>query len=533
MSLWSSNRLEQTCPAPSVTMDSHPGTLQTNSPQLINFCLAPLTRHLECTSVCADDYSATNLISRDPHLRQKGFRVEHFIRPPVHLNFYFLAPVSIAHVLVQPDLMEGTEARVSIFTSSATTPVPQQRQQQQMVLCGRGAVTAEKNVLVLRNKSFEGKHKGLDAACVLGSHISPNDLIQRSEQPLKQMNNVRLLKLSITQFSGPRPVALKLVEVWGTLGSCCTREEMMGARRATASLRMPTNLVNDVSVYNSNPEHGRRVTVAGQLCQPWEIHPTESGQAVSACVHSGDRKVCNTSMERSEGEGLTPDMTTLPASIAESLQAVRTCTHIRESAHDGTQRPVTLHVQRANRVSSIFPSTYFLGNQQSPCPCGEQPEVNGGPQPIPRVSEASQCSASLSCQDSADWSCKGSHEPSAERYCFKTPCTSTVSASDFGGLAMMQPCKDVNRTGQARDEEGTVRIPEHFLDEITCELMVLPMLLPSGHFVDRSTLEKLHHTDITYGRPPSDPFTGIELTDIHQHSYFMCSCTSTVLVIVL
>lgn len=492
---------------------------------MINFCLAPLTRHLECTSVCADDYSATNLISREPHLRQKGFRVEHFIRPPVHLDFYFLAPINIARVLVQPDLMEGAEARVSIFTSSATTALPQQ--QQQMVLCGRGTVRAEKNVLVLRNKAFERQHKGLDAASVFGSHMSPNDLTQQSEQPMKQMNNVRLLKLSITQFSGPRPVALRQVEVWGALGSCCTREEMMAAHRAIACLRMPANLVNNVSVYNSNPEHVRRVAVAGQLCQPWEIHHTEPGQAVNACVCTEDRKVCKASMEWSEGEGLTPDMTTLPASTGESLQAVRTCTHIRESACDRTQRPAS--IQRA-RVSSIFPSTYFLGNQQSPYPYMEQPEVNGGPQLISSVSEASQCSASLS---SASWSCKGSHEPSAERYCFKTPHSSIVSASDFGGLAMRQPCKDVNRTGQAEGEEGCVRIPEQFLDEITCELMVVPMLLPSGHFVDRSTLEKLHHTDITYGRPPSDPFTGIELTSSHQHSHFLCRCTAAVLVIVL
>ncbi|CAI8041454.1 RING finger protein 37 [Geodia barretti] len=63
-------------------------------------------------------------------------------------------------------------------------------------------------------------------------------------------------------------------------------------------------------------------------------------------------------------------------------------------------------------------------------------------------------------------------------------------------------------------ETNSVSVPERFMDEITCEIMVLPMLLPSGHFVDRSTLDKLHTTDCVYGRPPSDPFT-----EVSQYSY--------------
>ena len=52
-------------------------------------------------------------------------------------------------------------------------------------------------------------------------------------------------------------------------------------------------------------------------------------------------------------------------------------------------------------------------------------------------------------------------------------------------------------------------IPEELLDALTFELMVLPMLLPSGHYVDRSTVDKLAAADAVYGRPPTDPFTGI------------------------
>ena len=64
-----------------------------------------------------------------------------------------------------------------------------------------------------------------------------------------------------------------------------------------------------------------------------------------------------------------------------------------------------------------------------------------------------------------------------------------------------------------------------FLDALTFEMMTLPMLLPSGHYVDSSTLDKLAHTDALYGRPPTDPFTGTEDLDpclVCTVMFFVC-----------
>ncbi|XP_067885040.1 RING finger protein 37 [Heterodontus francisci] len=55
----------------------------------------------------------------------------------------------------------------------------------------------------------------------------------------------------------------------------------------------------------------------------------------------------------------------------------------------------------------------------------------------------------------------------------------------------------------------TGNIPEEFLDPITSELMVLPMLLPCGKVVDQSTLEKYSQCEATWGRVPNDPFTSV------------------------
>uniref|UniRef100_H3DGZ0 U-box domain containing 5 n=1 Tax=Tetraodon nigroviridis TaxID=99883 RepID=H3DGZ0_TETNG len=55
-------------------------------------------------------------------------------------------------------------------------------------------------------------------------------------------------------------------------------------------------------------------------------------------------------------------------------------------------------------------------------------------------------------------------------------------------------------------------LPEDFLDPITQEVMVLPMLLPSGMSVDNSTLEEHQKREATWGRAPNDPFTGVPFT---------------------
>ena len=61
--------------------------------------------------------------------------------------------------------------------------------------------------------------------------------------------------------------------------------------------------------------------------------------------------------------------------------------------------------------------------------------------------------------------------------------------------------------GRGRVSAGQ-NVPPQLLDEITFEVMEMPMVLPSGRCVDRSTLDKLAATDAACGRPPTDPFTG-------------------------
>uniref|UniRef100_A0A915HYJ7 U-box domain-containing protein n=1 Tax=Romanomermis culicivorax TaxID=13658 RepID=A0A915HYJ7_ROMCU len=52
-------------------------------------------------------------------------------------------------------------------------------------------------------------------------------------------------------------------------------------------------------------------------------------------------------------------------------------------------------------------------------------------------------------------------------------------------------------------------IPEDFVDPITCHCMSLPVTLPCGHTIDKSTLDKYINVEATMGRKANDPFTGV------------------------
>ena len=59
-------------------------------------------------------------------------------------------------------------------------------------------------------------------------------------------------------------------------------------------------------------------------------------------------------------------------------------------------------------------------------------------------------------------------------------------------------------------------IPNDFLDSITCEMMQLPMLLPSGQNIDRTTLDRWIKDLSIRGKDPCDPFTGIAFTETNR-----------------
>ena len=67
--------------------------------------------------------------------------------------------------------------------------------------------------------------------------------------------------------------------------------------------------------------------------------------------------------------------------------------------------------------------------------------------------------------------------------------------------------------------EDDFEIPEEFLDGLTCEIMSMPVRLPSGNVIDERTLERFAKQEASWGRPPSDPFTAQPISASHRPIY--------------
>ena len=85
-------------------------------------------------------------------------------------------------------------------------------------------------------------------------------------------------------------------------------------------------------------------------------------------------------------------------------------------------------------------------------------------------------------------------------------------------LKVLQDVPD-NIREESPEADESFKIPEDFLDAITHELLVMPYILPSGSVIDESTMEKHNKHEQSYGRLPSDPFTGLIYTSENQPKF--------------
>lgn len=317
-----------------------------HSATLTNVCLEPFVHGVSSGAVTADGYCASNLVSTDCSVRNRGFRVEHYIRPPVTIEVIFHVPVSISAILLCPDLPQHAEMGIELSGSATRDHLAQHR-------LTRGPLVATSGAILLINCQQQLDRNVLEeitpwpemARSVHGSYSSDTSeklaVIKCFLKRTGIFHQLRCLQLKVVRWSGPKPVTLKWMEVWGGLGWSCSKQE--------------------ASLFQSK---------AALLCSP---------------MHTSlpPKMFC-------EGGGLR---------------------QVSEDAGTSAEKP----------TDEVEPSS---GDTASPA-----------------------------------------------------------------------------------DKQN--EIPERLLDALTFEVMVLPMLLPSGYTVDQSSLDKLAERDVAHGRPPTDPFTGI------------------------
>uniref|UniRef100_UPI0037E844D5 RING finger protein 37 isoform X1 n=2 Tax=Semicossyphus pulcher TaxID=241346 RepID=UPI0037E844D5 len=360
---------------------------------VLNLCLPHFCTSVHCNKLCADGYDVTNLVSADPALRRRGFKLEYFLRPPVQVTLKFGFPVELCRVDVElwPWGMDKGQAckRLEISTSSDRFPSQD---------FGHKPVQQKEQMQVKdQNKQNREKH---------GSKSRQNHGHQWSLQ----------------------------AQQWGEQ----TQDERQQRDHAVKC--------------RSNTE---------------SCHPEPEFKLVGRCELREETCVCFT---RSNFSRRPPFLSSLPPKPANCRQEDLWSRGLL-SLGAVTQLRVT--VPCGGAASALGLKALVVWGQPAYCCPAEEVER------IKRIQEAS--------------------ERRLPRPVLFAP---TVSQKKAPSEAATPP--------------SNLSIPEEFLDPITQEVMLLPMLLPSGMSVDNSTLEEHQKREATWGRPPNDPFTGVPFTSTSQ-----------------
>ncbi|XP_076005662.1 RING finger protein 37 isoform X2 [Genypterus blacodes] len=92
---------------------------------VVNLCLPHFKSTIHCNKLCADGYDVTNLVSADPAVRRRGFKLEYFLRPPVQVTLKFGVQVELYRVDVElwPWGMDQGQACKKVEISTSSGPV--------------------------------------------------------------------------------------------------------------------------------------------------------------------------------------------------------------------------------------------------------------------------------------------------------------------------------------------------------------------------------------------------------------------------
>uniref|UniRef100_A0A146P956 RING finger protein 37 n=1 Tax=Fundulus heteroclitus TaxID=8078 RepID=A0A146P956_FUNHE len=357
---------------------------------VVNLCLPHFSTTAHCNKLCADGYDVTNIVSADPALRKRGFKLEYFLRPPLHVTLKFGFPVELCRVDVElwPWGMDLGQAckRLEISTSS-DTPAPSSR--------GR-LHHQERREEQTKDQNTKNGHKHQHALSQSG------------------------------QSNGRQ---------WSVQAHQWEREAPGGAQQTDFKPRSNSD--------SSCPDSDFKLVARCELREETQV----------SFSHSSFRP-------RPPFLGPPPPR---PASCRQEKLWSRGPLSL------GAVTQLRVAVPFGGSASSLGLKALAVWGQPARCCPSEQVAR------IERIHEA--------------------NERRAERpVLFAAPVRPTA-----------QTLPDLS-----------VSIPEEFLDPLTQEVMVLPMLLPGGMSVDSSTLEEYQKREATWGRTPNDPFTGVPFTSSCQ-----------------
>ncbi|XP_055743688.1 RING finger protein 37-like isoform X1 [Salvelinus fontinalis] len=358
---------------------------------VVNLCLPHFKTTIQCDKLCADGYDVTNLLSADPAVRRRGFKLEYFLRPPVQVTLQFGFQVEVCRVDVElwPWGMDRGQAckRLEISTSS-DPPLPHNHSLEQG-----------------QTQDQQGQEKG-----------------QQWDQAKAQFKGHQW-SLQAQQYSLQ---GQEKSQQWTQRGQTHSHTD---TSQGAFHLVGRCELTEETHVSFSHP-----------CFRPRPPFPS---------LPPAPREGCRQEELWSRG----------PLSL-------------------GSVKQLRVTVPYGAGASAMgLKALAVWGLPSRCCPPDEVERVritheNANLRPVPRLSHLA------------------SAQPS--------------------------PVNQPPALSQTTTATSLLQVPEEFLDPLTQEVMLLPMLLPSGVSVDSSTLEEYQRREATWGRVPNDPFTGVPFVSESQ-----------------
>lgn len=364
----------------------------------MNLCLPHFYTTVHCNKLCADGYDVTNLVSANPSLRRRGFKLEYFLRPPVQVTLKFGFQVELCRVDVElwPWGMDRGQARKRLEISTSSDRLQSQN-------LGQG-------------------HKEVEQMEQMQMQVKDQNKQNREKQHEKD---------SKSRHCNGHQWSLQALQ-WG---------EGAEPQQRGNVFKCPSNSQSG----NTEPEF----------------------KLVGRCELLEETQVCFTRSNFSP----RPPFPSLPPPQPANCRQEELWSRGVLSLGAVTQLRVT--VPFGGAASALGLKALAVWGQPARCCPTEEVER------IKRIHEAS------------------------ER---RLPRPAFFASS----VSQMKPSQE------DATPPSNLSIPEEFLDPITQEIMMLPMLLPSGVSVDSTTLEEHQKREATWGRLPNDPFTGVPFTSTSQ-----------------
>uniref|UniRef100_A0A3B5LE58 U-box domain containing 5 n=1 Tax=Xiphophorus couchianus TaxID=32473 RepID=A0A3B5LE58_9TELE len=203
---------------------------------VVNLCLPHFSTTAHCNKLCADGYDVTNIVSADPSLRKQGFKLEYFLRPPLHVTLKFGFPVELSRVDVElwPWGMDRGQAckRLEISTSSDISALIQaQHSESEFKQVARCELTEETQVS-FSHSNFRPRAPFLSAPPPPPASSQQVKLWSRG---LHSLSAVTQLRVTVPCGGAASSLGLKALAVWGQPARCCPAEEVERIQRIQES----------------------------------------------------------------------------------------------------------------------------------------------------------------------------------------------------------------------------------------------------------------------------------------------------------